>query len=137
MIELDYKKDTELFNETAKKWAELIYKDKEYIEKEKKRGKLENNFKSDPIKPTQMRKFYDQLLERHNEVIIEKKDLDEVLPFVKMILSKVEYAYSRELVNKSFRKMMTECIKQINDEQELKNFKLFFEAVIGFYKGRN
>ncbi len=134
MIELDYKKDKELFNKTAQKWAEKIFEDKEYIEKEK-RGRVEKNFKKEPIKTTQMRKFYEQILERYNEVKIEKKAFDDVLPFIKMINSKVEYAYSRELVNKSFRKMMTTSIEQIEDETKLENFKLFFEAVIGFYKG--
>ena len=134
MIELDYKKDKELFNKTAQKWAEKIFEDKEYIEKEK-RGRVEKNFKKEPIKTTQMRKFYEQILERYNEVKIEKKTFDDVLPFIKMINSKVEYAYSRELVNKSFRKMMTTSIEQIEDETKLENFKLFFEAVIGFYKG--
>ena len=133
-LDLDYRKDKELFNKTALKWAEMIFEDKEYIEKEK-RGKFEKNFKKDPIKTTQMRKFYDQVLSKYNEVKIDKKEFDEVLPFVKMINSKVEYAYSRELVSKSFRKMMITSIEQINDEKKLENFKLFFEAVIGFYKG--
>jgi hypothetical protein len=29
------------------------------------------------------------------------------------------------------------CIKQIKNEKDLKTFKLFFEAVIGFFKGRD
>ena len=136
MIELDYKKDSELFNKTAKEWADKIFADKEYIEKIK-RGRAESNLKKDSIKPTQMRKFYDNLLEKHNELVINKQELDEVLPFIKMINSKVEYAYSRELINKSFRQMMTECISQLDCVEKIKNFKLFFESVIGFYKGRN
>ena len=134
MIELDYRKDPELFNKTALKWAEIIFEDREYIEKEK-RGKPEKNLKKDPTKTTQMRKFYEQILSKYNEVKIDKKNFDEVLPFVKMINSKVEYAYSRELISKSFRKMMISSIEQIEDEKKLENFKLFFEAVIGFYKG--
>jgi len=134
VIELDYTKDKELFNKTAQNWAETIFEDKEYIEKEK-RGRIEKNFKKDPIKTTQMRKFYDQVLLKYNEVKIDKKEFDEVLPFIKMINSKVEYAYSRELVSKSFREMMRTSIEQIEDEKKLENFKLFFEAVIGFYKG--
>ena len=134
MIVLDYREDKELFNKTALKWAEMIFEDKEYIEKERK-GRVEKNFKKDPIKTTQMRKFYDQILLKYNEVKIEKKEFDEVLPFIKMINSKVEYAYNRELISKSFRKMMITSIEQIENEKKLENFKLFFEAVIGFYKG--
>jgi CRISPR-associated protein Csm2 len=135
-IVLDYISEPQLFNERAEEWAKGIYDDREYIEKEK-RGRLEQNFKNDPTKPTQMRKFFDQLLKWHNEVTIDKKDIAEVLPFVRMIKSKVEYAYSRELISKTFRKMMSDCIDQTNDEKSLRNFKLFFEAVLGFYKGRN
>ena len=129
MIELDYKKDVELFNDTAKKWAEDIGTG---------RGGVQN---------TQIRKFYDQVLDLN----LKAKDIDEtefkeeLLPFVKMLNSKVAYASTRssgsgKLVNKTFVDMMSSCIKQINSKEKLNIFKLFFEAVIGFHKsleGRN
>lgn len=132
MIVLDYTKDSELFNETAKKMADKIFSDKEYIEK--KNGN--KNYKSDPVKSTQMRKFYDKSLELHNKVFVDKEDFSDILPFIKMLNSKIEYAYSRELVSKSFKEVMNTCINQVNNSNDLKNFKLFFEAIIGFYKGR-
>jgi len=129
VIELDYKKDVELFNDTAKKWAEDIGTG---------RGGVQN---------TQIRKFYDQVLDLN----LKAKDIDEtefkeeLLPFVKMLNSKVAYASTRssgsgKLVNKTFVDMMSSCIKQINSKEKLNIFKLFFEAVIGFHKsleGRN
>ena len=126
MIILDYKKDPELFNETAKKWAEHIGTGK---------GGVQN---------TQIRKFYDKVLELY-EKSQSQEDFSEILPFVKMLNSKVAYASSRnsgggKLVNQKFIEMMNGCINQTNSKEDLKIFKLFFEAVIGFHKsleGRN
>ena len=124
MIVLDYKKDTELLNETAKKWANDI---------------------GGGVKNTQIRKFFDQVLELNNKAK-HSDDFDgEVLPFVKMLNSKVAYASSRnsaggKLINKAFVDMMNSCIKQVDSKESLEVFKLFFEAVIGFHKsleGRN
>lgn len=128
MIELDYKKDSELFNKTAKKWAEKIGADKKF-----------------GVQNTQIRKFYDQILDLVNKAK-HSDDFDgEILPFVKMMNSKVAYASTRKsaggnIVNKSFVDMMNSCINQVNTKAQLSVFKLFFEAVIGFHKsleGRN
>jgi CRISPR-associated protein Csm2 len=112
-IVLDYKKDPELFNKTAKHWAKEIEK----------------------TKKTQVRNFYDKVLE-----LLEKSKDEEwidVLPFVKMLNSKVAYGVSRKVVSNEFQTMISECINQINSKDDLKVFQLFFEAVIGFYKGRD
>ena len=125
MIELNYKKDKELFNKTADNWAEKIGTG---------RGGVKN---------TQIRKFYDNIL----ELLQQSKDMNDdefkknLLPFVKMLNSKVAYASTRssgggKLVNKAFVDMMNSCINQIEEKDDLKIFKLFFEAVIGFHKGR-
>lgn len=125
MIVLDYRKDSELFNKVADKWAEKIGNG---------RGGVQN---------TQMRKFYDQVLDLQQKA----KHLDnqefqtDLLPFVKMLNSKVAYASTRnsgggKIVNKAFVDMMTSCINQVEKREDLNTFKLFFEAVIGFHKGR-
>ena len=121
MITLDYKKDPELFNETAKKWAQNIGTGK---------GGVQN---------TQIRKFYDKVLELYEKSQNQEEDFSEILPFVKMLNSKVAYASSRnsaggKLVNQKFVEMMNSCINQTNSKEDLKVFKLFFEAVIGFHK---
>ena len=124
MIELDYKKDGELLNKTAQKWAEKISKD---------------------VKNTQIRKFFDQVLKLHQEAKHSNDFAGEILPFVKMLNSKVAYASSRsssgkKLVNQAFVDMMSSCINQVDSKEKLDVFKLFFEAVIGFHKsleGRN
>ncbi len=115
-IVLDYQQDPELFNETAKSWAEEIG------------GGVQN---------TQIRKFYDKVLELNDKA--KHGDFDEILPFVKMLNSKVAYASQRNgvggnLINREFVEMMNICINQVNSKKSLEIFKLFFEAIIGFHK---
>jgi len=124
-IELDYTKDVELFNKTADGWADKIGNGK---------GGVQN---------TQMRKFYDQVLNLHQDAksMSEEEFQSDLLPFVKMLNSKVAYASTRnsgggKIVNKSFVDMMSLCINQVKSKKDLNTFKLFFEAVIGFHKGR-
>ena len=116
-IILDLSKDPELLNETAKKWADDINR----------------------TKKTQVRNFYDRILELEKEI----KDADsfsEVYPFIKMLNSKVAYGVSRRVVSREFQDMMEQCLAQIkndkNGEDKFNTFKLFFEAVLGFFKGR-
>lgn len=127
MIELDYKKDGELLNKTAKQYAENIGVG---------RGGVQN---------TQIRKFFDQVLDLNQKTKHTDDFQGEILPFVKMLNSKVAYASTRKgaggnIINKPFVDMMNNCINQIDSEKKLEVFKLFFEAVIGFHKsleGRN
>lgn len=112
-IELDYIKDPNLFDTTAKEWAEAIGK----------------------TKKTQARNFYEKVLELEEKSKHEK--WEDVLPFVKMLNSKVAYGVSRKVVSSEFQDMMTQCITQVNSKENLKVFKLFFEAVLGFFKGSN
>ena len=127
MIELDYKKDGELLNKTAKKYAEDIGAG---------RGGVQN---------TQIRKFFDQVLDLNQKAKHTNDFQGEILPFVKMLNSKVAYASTRKgaggnIINRSFVDMMNNCINQVNSKEKLEVFKLFFEAVIGFHKsleGRN
>jgi len=125
VIELDYTKDGELFNETALYWAEKIGTGK---------GGVQN---------TQIRKFYNQVLNLYqkSKLMEDEEFQSDLLPFVKMLNSKVAYASTRnsgggKIVNKEFVDMMTSCINQVANKKDLDTFKLFFEAVIGFHKGR-
>lgn len=127
MIILDYKKDKELLNLTAQKWA------------------IDIGVGRDGVQNTQIRKFFDQVLDLTNKAKYSNDFDGEILPFVKMLNSKVAYASARKsaggnLINKPFVEMMNSCINQVNTKEELNIFKLFFEAVIGFHKsleGRN
>ena len=117
-IVLDYKKDQELFNKTAEEWASAIC----------------GNGKDCKVKSTQLRNFYEKVLELYEKS--QKEEFDEILPFVKMLNSKVNYAVGRKLVNSEFENMMNSCINQVGTKEQLRVFKLFFEAVLGFYKGK-
>ncbi len=114
-IVLDYTIDVELFNDTAKKVATLIAQNRR-----------------PETKTTQMRNFYDYILDLYEQS--KSKTFNEVLPFVKMTNSKVAYAKSRNHVNDEFTEMIKICINQISTPKQLEIFKLFFEAVIGFSK---
>jgi len=125
VIELDYTKDSELFNKTADTWAEKIGNGK---------GGVQN---------TQMRKFYDQVLSLQQKAkqMSDEDFQSDLLPFIKMLNSKVAYASTRnsgggKIVNSEFVNMMSSCINQVSTKKDLNTFKLFFEAVIGFHKGR-
>jgi CRISPR-associated protein Csm2 len=109
--------DEELFSTIAKEWAEAINR----------------------TKKTQARNFYDKVLDLEKE--IQDKGFDATYPFIKMLNSKVAYAVNRRVVSREFQEMMEQALKQIkNDsegEQTFRNFKLFFEAVLGYFKGSN
>ena len=117
-IVLDYTKDKELFNETAHEWAQGICGDR----------------RDCMVKSTQLRNFYEKVLELHDKS--KKEPFEEVLPFVKMLNSKVAYAETRKHVNHEFVDMMNQCIAQVNTKEQLNVFKLFFESLLGFYKGK-
>ena len=112
-INLDYTQDVNLFDTTAKEWADKIEK----------------------TKKTQARNFYEKVLELEKKA--KNESWDNVLPFVKMLNSKVAYGVSRKVVSSEFQDMMTQCISQVNTKEDLTKFKLFFEAVLGFFKGSN
>lgn len=114
-IKLDYSTQPDLFDGIAKKAAAEINAAK--------------------TTQTQMRKFYDYVL-----VLLDKASDDEqtfrteILPFVKMLNSKVAYSNSRKYVSNEFADMIKQCIEQIQNKKDLQTFKYFFEAVLGFSK---
>lgn len=121
-IDLDYSKEgnRDLFSTKAEEYAKKIGKD---------------------VKNTQIRLFYDYVLlyaEKAKRMEDEEFKSD-VLPFVRMMKSKVAYASARKangknIINPEFETMMNDCIDAVQDKKSLNNFKLFFEAVIGFHK---
>ena len=110
VIDLDYKKDPNLFDTTAKTVAEKI----------------------SGTKATQMRAFYEYVIELEQRSNTE--DFSEILPFVKMLNSKAAYSKSRKCSSDEFVKMINECVAKVRTKDDLRVFKLFFEAVIGFAK---
>ena len=85
-------------------------------------------------KPSQLRRFYDELVLWDERAGISEEAFENALPFIFMIKSKVAYAEGRRNVDKTFKKFMDNVIDQIDSIKTLKNAKLFMEAMLGFYK---
>ena len=117
-INLNFHQNTELFSKVANEWAAKIASAKP------------------ETKTTQMRNFYDYVLKLQEKANL-KNESDfkaEILPFVKMLNSKVAYANSRKVASNEFVEMINDCVSQVNTQKSLETFKLFFEAVLGFSK---
>ena len=119
---MDYEIQEQLFGNIAEEWAKIIENDKK-------------NSKDKINKSAQIRRFYDSVLELNEKAqnMTDEVYKKEIFPFVIMLNSKVAYAKSRELVSNSFVKMINQCVEKAITVKKINNFKLFFEAVIGFY----
>ena len=112
----------ELFGDEAKRVAELLN---------------DGGFRPD-ITTAQFRQFYEKVLELHDKAqgLSVPEFNVKVLPFVKLLNSKVQYSKSRRNCGERFEKMMDKSIKVVNSAEELKNFKYFLEAIIGYMPKR-
>ncbi|MCP5197793.1 MAG: type III-A CRISPR-associated protein Csm2 [Gammaproteobacteria bacterium] len=108
----------ELFNSVARQAAELV---------------AENHGAN---KPSQLRKFYDELCMWETKVSAEPARFNDYLPFILMLNAKLAYAKGRKLVDQPFVQLIGDCLKQVKDPETLRICKLFFEAFLGFYKER-
>jgi CRISPR type III-A-associated protein Csm2 len=120
----DLKNITEkTFDVTAEKWSKVIANADRGVEK------------------NQLRNFYDKVLELEEKVInVEDNEFKtKVLPFIKMLNSKVIYAKNKQqgAVNEAFVIFMREAIAQIDNKESFANFRFLFEAIIGFYEKEN
>ncbi|KUJ83445.1 type III-A CRISPR-associated protein Csm2 [Microbulbifer flavimaris] len=87
-------------------------------------------------KSTQLRRFYDEIVMWDQRFRQHPESYSEQLPLVKMLNAKVSYAHSRDLVCENFVNLLRHCLGQLQIEQQetFKNFRLFMEAFMGFYK---
>jgi len=112
----------ELFGKEAKRVANLLN---------------DGGFRAD-ISTTQFRQFYEKILELNDKaqgLSVPEFEV-KVLPFVKLLNSKVQYSKSRRNCGERFETMMDESIKNVNSAVELQNFKYFLEAIIGYMPKR-
>jgi CRISPR-associated protein Csm2 len=108
--------NVDLFNGTAKQAAATIAENR--------------NFN----KPSQIRKFYDELCLWETKANLDPNRFADYLPFILMLNAKVAYAKGRRLVDSNFVKLLGDCLKQVKDLNTLRTCKLFLEAFLGFYK---
>ncbi len=128
----------ELFSKTALHLAEAFSED---VYKGKKNKDLN--------KSSQLRKFYDELVElveqveqvkqvkqvKQGEELRNGAAVEVVLPRVKMLQAKAAYSYGRKLVGEAFVNFISRAVDMVNDREGIKHFKMLFEAIIGFRKG--
>ncbi len=118
----------QLFSEIAESYAERIANSGK-----DKYGKAKYN------KPTQIRKFYDELVMWHERTWTgdpKERELrfKEHEPFIRMLTAKVSYAKGRDHVEANFEAFFNYCIRAVNSAETLRRCKLFIEAFMGFYK---
>ena len=116
--------DPKLFSEKAEKLAEKIFLE----------GDNQKN------KPSQIRKFYDEVI-RINELAKKceqnKNNAQKwvhIVPMVYMINAKAAYAKGRDHITESFHKFITTYINLVENPEDLALFANFFEAFMGYYK---
>lgn len=85
-------------------------------------------------KPAQIRQFYDELVMWEQRVRQAPGRFGEFLPFIRMLNAKAAYARGREHVDDDFVAFIGRGLAQVDSPETLGNFKLFFEAFLGFYK---
>ena len=85
-------------------------------------------------KPAQIRQFYDELVMWEERARQNPDRFADYLPFIRMLNAKAAYAEGRKHVDKTFVALMAHGLKQVENPTTLRNFKLFFEAFLGFYK---
>lgn len=133
----------DLYDKTAKQLAdELAFPELLIEDKRKREWSIKKDDKAN--KPTQIRKFYDELCmwEQKTRNVEEIKELDnfiKLLPFIKMMNAKVAYARGRELVDDKFVAWFSACMDQIREPNKdglaaFRNFRTHFEAFLGFFK---
>lgn len=85
-------------------------------------------------KPTQLRRFYDELCLWEQRVRERQESFHDYLPFIRMLNAKVAYAKGRELVDDTYLTLFQHTLKEVQDPVSLRTCKLFWEAFTGFYK---
>ncbi len=94
------------------------------------RGNLPNT-----DKPSQLRRFYDHLVQLDDRIKQVPTDFDVLLPDIRMLNAHIAYAHGRKLVSDTFRRKMQEVVRSIEGSpQTLHNARLFFEATLGFLR---
>lgn len=86
-------------------------------------------------KPTQIRRFYDELVGWQQRINGSENEFKKYEAFIRMMNAKVAYAKGRELVDANFEYWFTAANKATTNAKALDHFRLHFEAVLGFLKG--
>jgi CRISPR-associated protein Csm2 len=85
-------------------------------------------------KPSQLRRFYDELVMLQEKVGQSTDRFEQHHPFIQMLKAKVAYAEGREKVDNRFSSLLRHVVDQARDPVTLKQGRLFMEAFMAFYK---
>jgi len=89
--------------------------------------------------PTQLRKFYDEIIRFDGIIKTKPEEFDQLLPYIKMLNAKAAYAHAREsggkpLISQKFKDFISSGLKNVNSKDDFDVLSSFFEAFMGFYK---
>jgi CRISPR-associated protein Csm2 len=85
-------------------------------------------------KPTQLRRFYDELVMLQEKVGSDAARFGQQVPFIQMLKAKVAYARGRDKVDENFERLLRKVVDEVKDVSTLRQAKLFMEAFMAFYK---
>jgi CRISPR-associated protein Csm2 len=85
-------------------------------------------------KPSQLRRFYDELVMLQGKVGSNGERFEQHQPFIQMLKAKVAYAEGRKKVDNKFATLLRRVVDQATDAATLKQARLFMEAFMAFYK---
>ncbi len=88
-------------------------------------------------KPTQIRKFYEEVMRFDSMLKVNPEEFDNLLPYMKMLNAKAAYAMGRDLVSKGFKDFIKKSLDNIDDKDDFDVFAGLFEAFMGYYKFHN
>jgi CRISPR-associated protein Csm2 len=127
-----------LLDEEAKKVADSLVeyqKERDGSIRRNRQGKVLTVEKK-TLNSAQLRRFYNDF--KQLEKKIKMKGFEEIKPLIKMVKSKVSYASnpSNQKIPPQFKQFLIKNVDCINSKKEFEAFMLYFEAVVGFYYGK-
>jgi len=91
----------------------------------------------DVNKPSQLRRFYDELCMLQAKVGNDAERFKAQEPFVQMLKAKVAYAKGRQKVDGNFEALLRHVVDGIADYKTFAQAKLFMEAFMAYYKAHD
>jgi CRISPR-associated protein Csm2 len=111
--------DPDLFCATAENLAKKIHQEAD---------------KSGKNKPSQIRKFYDEVMRFDSILKMNPDEFENALPYLRMLNAKAAYAAGRSLISDGFKDFISNSLKGIKDKDDFYAFAGLFEAFMGYYK---
>jgi CRISPR-associated protein Csm2 len=82
-------------------------------------------------RPSQLRRFYDELIMLQEKVGSDPQKFREQQPFIQMLKAKVAYARGRQKVDDNFTSLLRQVVDQAKDANAFRQARLFMEAFMG------